>query len=67
MTTLWWIMASGFLLNIAIGLGFVTSRKGSAESLLAALLLGTAGVAVALVLGEADCPAGVWRGKQLNA
>jgi multicomponent Na+:H+ antiporter subunit F len=53
MTTLWWIMAIGFLLNIAIGLGFVTSRKGSTESLLAVLLFGTTGVALALVLGEA--------------
>jgi multicomponent Na+:H+ antiporter subunit F len=53
MTTMWWIVAGGFLLNIAIGLGFVTRRKGGAESLLAALLFGTAGVALTLVLSEA--------------
>jgi multicomponent Na+:H+ antiporter subunit F len=52
-TTVWWLVACGLLLNIAIGLGFLTSRRGSAESLLAALLLGTTGVAFALVLGEA--------------
>lgn len=53
MTTVWWLAACGLLLNIAIGLGFLTSRRGSAESLLAALLLGTTGVAFTLVLGEA--------------
>jgi multicomponent Na+:H+ antiporter subunit F len=53
MTTLWWLFACGLLINIAIGLGFVTGRRGSAESLLATLLLGTAGVAFALVLGKA--------------
>ena len=37
----------------AIGLGFLTSRGGSADSLLAALLLGTTGVALTLVLGKA--------------
>jgi multicomponent Na+:H+ antiporter subunit F len=53
MTTVWWLFACGLLLNIAVGLGFVTSRRGSAESLLAVLLLGTTGVAFTLVLGEA--------------
>lgn len=53
MTTVWWLVACGLLVNIAIGLGFLTSRRGSADSLLAALLLGTTGVAFALVLGEA--------------
>jgi multicomponent Na+:H+ antiporter subunit F len=52
-TTVWWLAACALLVNIAIGLGFLTSRGGSAESLLAALLLGTTGVAFALVLGEA--------------
>jgi multicomponent Na+:H+ antiporter subunit F len=52
-TTVWWLAACALLVNIAIGLGFLTSRRGSAESLLAALLLGTTGVAFALVLGEA--------------
>jgi multicomponent Na+:H+ antiporter subunit F len=53
MLTVWWLAACGLLVNIAISLGFLTSRGGSAESLLAALLLGTTGVAFALVLGEA--------------
>jgi len=53
MTTVGWLVACGLLLNIAIGLGFLTSRRGGADSLLAALLLGTTGVALALVLGEA--------------
>jgi multicomponent Na+:H+ antiporter subunit F len=53
MLTVWWLAACGLLVNIAIGLGFLTSREGSADSLLAALLLGTTGVAFALVLGAA--------------
>jgi multicomponent Na+:H+ antiporter subunit F len=53
MTTVWWLAACALLVNIAIGLGFLTSRGGSVDSLLAALLLGTTGVAFALVLGEA--------------
>jgi multisubunit Na+/H+ antiporter MnhF subunit len=53
MTNVWWLAACGLLVNIAIGLGFLTSREGNADSLLAALLLGTAGVAFALVLGAA--------------
>lgn len=53
MTTVWWLFACVLLLNIAIGLGFLTRRRGSADSLLAALLLGTTGVAFTLVLGEA--------------
>jgi multicomponent Na+:H+ antiporter subunit F len=53
MLTVWWLAGCALLVNIAIGLGFLTSRGGSAESLLAALLLGTTGVAFALVLGEA--------------
>jgi multicomponent Na+:H+ antiporter subunit F len=52
MTTVWWLFACGLMLNIAVGLGFLTGRRGSAESLLAALLLGTTGVALALILGE---------------
>jgi len=53
MTVVWWLAACALLGNIAIGLGFLTSRGSSVESLLAALLLGTTGVAFALVLGEA--------------
>ena len=53
MTVVWWLASCALLVNIAIGLGFLTSRGGSAESLLAALLLGTTGVAFSLVLGEA--------------
>jgi multicomponent Na+:H+ antiporter subunit F len=52
MTILWWILACGLLLNVAVGLGFVTSRPGGADALLAALLLGTTGVALVLVLGK---------------
>jgi multicomponent Na+:H+ antiporter subunit F len=52
-TTVWWLFACGLLLNIALGLAFVTSRRGSADSLLAVLLLGTTGVAFTLVLGQA--------------
>jgi multicomponent Na+:H+ antiporter subunit F len=50
---MWWIFAGVLLLNVAIGLSFLTSRKGSADSLLAVLLFGTTGVALALVLGKA--------------
>jgi multicomponent Na+:H+ antiporter subunit F len=53
MTAVWWLFACGLLVNMSIGLGFLTSRGGSADSLLAALLLGTTGVALALLLGEA--------------
>jgi multicomponent Na+:H+ antiporter subunit F len=53
MTVVWWLASCALLVNIAIGLGFLTSRGGSAESLLAALLLGTTGVAFSLALGEA--------------
>jgi multicomponent Na+:H+ antiporter subunit F len=53
MTTVWWLFACGLLLNIGIGIGFLTSRRGGADSLLAALLLGTTGVAFTMVLGQA--------------
>jgi multicomponent Na+:H+ antiporter subunit F len=52
-TTIWWIAAVGLLINVALGVGFLTSRRGSTESLLAALLFGTTGVAFVLVLGQA--------------
>lgn len=53
MSTVLWIAACGLLLNMVCGLVFVTRRKGGIESLLAALLLGTTGVALTLVLGAA--------------
>jgi multicomponent Na+:H+ antiporter subunit F len=53
MTTFWWGAAIGLLVNIAIGLVFLTSRKSSDESLLAALLFGTTGVALTLIVGKA--------------
>jgi multisubunit Na+/H+ antiporter MnhF subunit len=52
-TTIWWIAAVGLLINVALGVGFLTSRRGSTESLLAALLFATTGVAFVLVLGQA--------------
>lgn len=53
MNTLLWLAACGLLLNMLCGLVFVTRRRGGIESLLAALLLGTTGVALTLVLGAA--------------
>ena len=52
MSVVGWLVAIGLLLNIVVGLVFVTSRRGSAESLLATLLFGTTGVALTLVLGK---------------
>jgi multicomponent Na+:H+ antiporter subunit F len=40
------------LLTIVLGLGHVFRQPGRAESLLAALLFGSAGVALVLVLGQ---------------
>jgi multicomponent Na+:H+ antiporter subunit F len=53
MTTLWWIASIVLLLNIVVGTGFVTTRKGSPDSVLATLLFGTTGLALTLVLGKA--------------
>lgn len=53
MTTIWWVAAVVLLLNVAVGVGFVTTRRGSPDSLLAVLLFGTTGVALTLVLGKA--------------
>lgn len=53
MTVVWWIAACGLLLNIAVGLAVTMRRRGTAGSLLALLLFGTAGVALVLVLAEA--------------
>ena len=48
--------ALALLLNVAMGLGFVTRRKGGRESLLAMLLFGTTGVALAMPPGEPRLP-----------
>ena len=53
MTIVWWGTAICLLINIAVGLVFLTSRKSSEESLLAALLFGTTGVALTLIVGKA--------------
>ena len=53
MTTFWWFAASVLLLNVALGLFYLTWQKGGVDSLLAAFLFGTTGVALALVLGQA--------------
>ncbi len=53
MTAFWWLMASGLLLNIAGGLLLLAGRKGGVDSLLSALLMGTTGVGLVLVLGLA--------------
>jgi len=53
MTMIWWLVSIVLLVNILLGLIFVTSRKGSPEALLAVLLFGTTGVALTLTLGRA--------------
>lgn len=53
MISIWWIAACGILINIAIGLGLTMSRRAAADALLVVLLFGTAGVALALILGQA--------------
>lgn len=53
MTEIWWAVALVLLLTIIGGVGFVISRAGNADSMLAALLFGTTGVALVLVLGQA--------------
>jgi multicomponent Na+:H+ antiporter subunit F len=54
MTTLFWIIAAGFLLNIFGGLAAIVLRRGAVDALMAALLIGTTGVALVLVLGKAQ-------------
>jgi multicomponent Na+:H+ antiporter subunit F len=44
--------AVAFLLTIVFGLGYVFRQPGRADSVLAALLFGTTGVALVLVLGK---------------
>ncbi len=53
MTVFWGLTAVALLLTAIAGLAFVITRPGSTDSVLAALLLGTTGVALALVLGQA--------------
>lgn len=53
MTTLYWIAAVVLMLTVILGLSHVFRQPGRADSLLAALLFGTTGVALVLVLGKA--------------
>jgi len=53
MSELWWAMALVLLVTIVAGVVYVTTRRDGADSLLAALLFGTTGVATVLVLGRA--------------
>jgi len=53
MITIWWLVSIVLLVNILVGLVFVTSRQGSPDALLAVLLFGTTGVALSLTLGRA--------------
>lgn len=53
MLTGWWIAALVLLACITASLAFLSRRSGGADSLLAVLLFGTTGTALALVLGEA--------------
>lgn len=46
--------AVALLLTIVVGLGHVFRQPGRADSLLAALLFGSTGVALVLVLGKAQ-------------
>lgn len=52
MTTLYLGVAAMLLLTILVGFFQVFRQSGRAETLLAALLFGTAGVAVVLLLGK---------------
>ena len=52
MTAFYLIAAVVLLLTIILGLGHVFRQPGRAESLLAALLFGSTGVALVLVLGK---------------
>lgn len=53
MTELWWAIALVLLLTFVASVVYVTTRPGGADSLLAALLFGTTGVAMVLVMGRA--------------
>jgi len=52
MTTSYLVVAVVLLLTIVLGLGQVFRQPGRADSLLAAILFGTTGVALVLVLGK---------------
>jgi multicomponent Na+:H+ antiporter subunit F len=54
MSALWWTVALVLLLTIVAGVAYVTNRRGGADSMLAALLFGTTGVALVLVMGRAQ-------------
>jgi multisubunit Na+/H+ antiporter MnhF subunit len=51
--TIWWLAACGLLINIGFSLVVMLRRRGATDALLAVLLFGTAGVALALVLSRA--------------
>ena len=53
MTELWWAIALVLLLTMVAGVVYLTTRRGSADSMLAMLLFGTVGVAMVLVMGRA--------------
>ena len=53
MNALYWFVALGLLANVGVGLAFVARRRGGVESLLAAQMFGTIGVALTLMLGKA--------------
>jgi len=50
---IWWLAACGLLINIGFSLVVMLRRRGFTDALLAVLLFGTAGVALALVLSQA--------------
>lgn len=57
MSELWWATALVLLLTIVAGVVYISTRRGGADSILAALLFGTTGVAMVLVMGRAlDLP-----------
>jgi multicomponent Na+:H+ antiporter subunit F len=53
MSEFWWAIALVLLLTIVAGVVYVTTRRGGVDAMLAALLFGTTGVALVLVLGRA--------------
>jgi multicomponent Na+:H+ antiporter subunit F len=52
MSSFYLVTAVALLLAVALGLGHVFRQPGRADSLLAALLFGSTGVALVLVLGK---------------
>ena len=53
MNELYWLVAVALLSTIIAGLVFVISRPATADSMLAAFLFGTTGVALLLIMGKA--------------